>query len=137
MPTPSNLTVVRRFARALDHNDFAAAASCLSPDCRYVFKDETLVGPGAILKSYAENDEWARRVLDRVAYESRVSRRPDGTISVLFIDSIVHHGSSHRYRSRQEISIDAGGLIAGIVHRELPGEREKLEAFLARCGLRR
>ncbi len=137
MPFLSPLTVVRRFARALDRSDFAAAGRFLSPDCRYVFKEATLIGPDDILGSYAENDAWARRELDRVEYRSRVSPQADGTYAVLFIDRIARHGSCHEYRSRQEITLDERGTIAQIVHRELPGEREKLDAFLAGCGIRR
>jgi len=43
----------------------------------------------------------------------------------------------HRYRCRQEFTFGDDGRVIRIVHRELPGEREDLQAFLDRCGIQR
>lgn len=48
-----------------------------------------------------------------------------------FTDNLQHAGQRHLYRCRQGIRIDERGLVVEITHEELPGERERLEAFLA------
>ena len=130
------LTIAKRFAAALDRCDFDKAALYLSPDCRYRTRSEELVGPEAIMASYRDSAEWATGTLEQVVYENDVRKSGDDLI-ILFTDRIAHRGQAHEYRSRQHLTIDEKGKITRILHEELPGEREKLHAFLARLRVRR
>ncbi len=129
--------IAKRFAQALDRCDFAEAGRYLSSDCSYQTGHEELIGPQAILASYSESADWGSKTLDQVIYESEIEVGKDGSLSVLYLDKIIHGGLTHEYRCRQRLSIDDAGLIVGIVHEELPSEREKLNEFLARCGVSR
>jgi hypothetical protein len=120
--------VAARFAAALDADDFAAAGQLLAPDGRYEVRGEVLVGPGAILKSYREASEAARREFDRVTYSSRVIEATLWTATIEFADHIERAGVTHTFRSRQHLEVK-GGLITAIRHEDLPGEWEKLTEF--------
>lgn len=133
MPDPIN--VARRLAAALDRSDFVEAAACLAADCRYELATEEFTGPEAIIASYRASDEWGKRTLDRVEYKSQVEAAGDEII-VTYTDHITHKSETIEYRSRQHLIIN-DGLVTRIVHEELPGEREKLDEFFARQGIRR
>jgi hypothetical protein len=137
MESDTRFLKVQRFARALDRCDYVYAASCLSPECIYRAMDEELTGPNAILASYAKNAEWAEHVLERVVYDSQVKPETDGSMSILFVDRIFHGGHMHEYRCVQKVWLDEENRIVKIVHEELPGEWEKLNGFLAKCGIKR
>ncbi len=130
-------SIPRRFASALDRCDFAEAAGYLAPDCQYDVGHERLVGPDAIIASYRESAEWGSRTLDQVIYESEVQQDADGSFTVLYIDRITQHGETIEYRSHQHLWLNDSGRVVRIVHEELPGEREALDAFFARHRLRR
>jgi len=130
------LTIARHFASALDRCDFAEAAKYLAEDCQYQLGQETLVGPDSIIGSYRASAEWGSRTLDGVVYESEVTHDAN-SLDVLFIDRITHGGQTHEYRCLQHLWLNATGQIDSILHEELPGEREKLDEFFARCGISR
>ncbi|MBI3243132.1 MAG: nuclear transport factor 2 family protein [Chloroflexi bacterium] len=125
------------FAARLDANDFEAVKPLLAPDCRYDTTDQALTGPEAILKSYRENSEWAKATLELIDYESRVEESGEETAAVLFADHLTHHGLTHTYRCRQHLTFGPEMTIIRIEHEELPGEREKLDEFFERCGIKR
>jgi hypothetical protein len=120
--------VAARFAAALDADDFAAAGALLSPECRYEVRGEVLTGPEAILASYREASESARREFGRVTYSSCVIEATDTTAIIEFADHLERAGTAHTFRSRQHLEVTAGRVTA-IRHEDLPGEREKLAAF--------
>ena len=130
------IAIARHFAAALDRCDYEEAAHFISSECACSVGTETLVGPQAIIASYRESSDWGARVLDSVAYESSVRSVPVGA-RVRFVDHITHRGQSHTYRCHQYLEFDAGGLITHILHEEILGEREALDAFFTRCGIRR
>jgi SnoaL-like domain len=126
------------WSRALDAEDYAAARPLLAPDCVYDMPRGRLVGPDAILASYADVARWVARAFDEVRYESACDAPQDSTVSILFTDYLFKVGVRwHRHRCRQEITFSNDGLITRIVHRDLPGEAETLEEFLAACGIER
>jgi len=128
----------RRLARLLDEDDFPAARALLPDECVYDTARETLRGPEAIVESYRAASGWARRTFDEVRYESEVESVSGGTARVTFVDYLLKVGHGwHRYRCQQEFTVRADGRVAQIVHRELSGEREALEAFFAACGVER
>lgn len=130
--------VVERLAQALDADDFPAARALLADDCVYETGSETHHGLDEILASYAAASAWAHRVFDEVRYESAVEPVAGATATVSFTDYLLKAGGRwHRHRCRQEFTLGADGRIARIVHREIPGEREALEAYLLESGIER
>jgi hypothetical protein len=127
--------VVRGLARALDADDFEAAARHLSPACRYQARGEVLAGREQIIASYAGSSRWGREHLASLSYESEIEPPRGGEVPVLFIDHLTHGGRTHRYRCRQRFTVGEDGLVSLIVHEEIPGEREALEAFFRDCGV--
>lgn len=124
----------RGFARALDADDLAAARPYLDSDCHYQLRDETLRGPDAILESYRRASRMAQELFDDVAYASRVLAVKGDTAVVHYEDILTLDGETHVHNVRQRLAFGGDGLIAYIEHEDLPGERERLERFLARFG---
>lgn len=132
------LSRAQALAHALDFEDYATARGMISDDCVYELGERVLNGPDEILASYAESAAWVRRTLDDVRYESAVERLPDGRASVLYTDYLVLAGGRmHRHQCRQDLTIDEDGLVRRIEHRELPGERDTLNAFFDAAGIER
>jgi hypothetical protein len=133
----AQVEVVRKLARALDADDFVAAAGLIAPDCEYRARSETLVGREAIVASYASASRWAREHQVGVGYSSEIEPASGDEVPVLFIDDLVHLGRRHRYRCRQRFRVGEGGLVDRIVHEEIAGERPALEEFLRAGGIER
>ena len=126
------------WSRALDAEDYTAARPLIAPDCVYDSSRGRIVGPDAILASYADSATWVARAFDEVRYESACEPPRDASVSILFTDYLFKVGVRwHRHRCEQEIRFSNDGLITHIVHRDLPGEPETLAEFLAACGLQR
>ena len=137
MPIEKNIMeVARRFARALDRDDYETVRSMLAADCCYVARDETLFGRDAITASYRENSRLARALFDQVEYSSSVTESADGRdAGILFSDHLRHRGGEHIYKCLQIIGLNSDGLIRSIHHQELPGQRENLLQFCALNGI--
>ncbi len=138
---PSPQTVIATataFAAALDQDDFTAAGGLVADDCAYDTGREIRYGRAAILASYADATAWAHAKFDDVRYESEIENVAGTTATVRFTDYLVKAGGKfHRHRCRQELTVGPAGTIVRIVHREIAGERESLEAFLRTCGIER
>jgi hypothetical protein len=123
-------------AAALDAEDYATARGLIADACVYEAPRGQVTGAESIVASYADAGAWAKRTFSEVRYESRVEPVAEAIVAVEFIDYLLAGGFGwHRYRCRQEFTFGAGDRVVRIVHRELPGEREELNAYLARCGL--
>jgi len=130
--------IVGWLAAALDADDFAAARRWLADDCIYEGASETFRGSEAILTSYRDASGWAHRTFDEVRYESQVGAADGDTVPVTFTDYLLKAGVRwHRYRCQQEFTVGRDGKVARIVHRDLPGEREALDAYFQECGIER
>lgn len=138
-PTTSDaLAIVQRLAAALDADDFISARALLADQCLYLGATETRRGAEEIIASYADASAWAHRTFDEVRYASEVGPAAGTTVPVFFTDYLFKAGGRwHRYRCRQDFTVGAGGRIARIVHRDLPGEREALDAFFQENGIER
>ena len=139
MPAPAPelvLHVANSLARALDRNDFMTAAGWIAPDCLYEVRGETVVGATAILASYADSANWAMRKFDEVRYESEVGAPDQATVAVLYTDYLQKAGGRwHRHRCRQHLTVGDAGRVVRIVHEDLAGEPESLEAYFKECGI--
>lgn len=106
-------------------------------DCTYNIGDEPIVGREAIIDSYRRNGQWAGETFDHIDYESRIEMDEDGRVCITFIDDLHHAGQRHEYKCRQLVRVNKWGLIELIEHTEITGQRDELEAFLSRVGVKR
>lgn len=133
--TPAMETATR-LALALDREDYEGAAALLAPGCTYRIGTEAFEGPAAIVASYRENGEWVKRAIDAVEYESEVREDPGGAV-ITYRDRLEHAGRRHTHTCEQRIRVDGAGRVCEIEHRDLPGERESLDAFFTGTGVKR
>jgi hypothetical protein len=119
-----------QFAKALDQSDFESVIPLLAADCTYTISGSTLSGIEAIIASYQEADEWGKKNLDDVRYESKVEGN-----AITFIDFLSHKGKSHLHQCQQITTMNADGLICHIEHVELRGEREQVDEFFSSVGV--
>ena len=132
-----NLDVARRFASALDRDDFALAQALLSDDCVYHIREQTHTGAAAIIETYRAASEWAACAFDAIKYDSSIEALDDGRIAITFLDRLRHKGLAHKHRCRQIVTIDQAVRITRIEHEDLPGEPEAVQSFLDRVGITR
>jgi hypothetical protein len=131
------LSTARRFAAALDAEDYVALADLLTEVCEYVTPKGTLVGRQAITASYRNASTWAKRNIQRVEYESAVRLGKDANAVITFIDHLEHAGVHHTYECEQTVYLDTRGHVYRIIHHELPGQREAVDLFLRGIGVTR
>ena len=131
------LEAAKRFATALDDEDYVALEMLLSDDCKYDSPRGMLIGADAVIDSYGEAARWTKSSIQHVRYESTIRRGADDTAIVTFLDNFEHEGQRHTYRCEQHLHVDTRGRICRIVHIEIPGEREAVERFLDSIGVRR
>lgn len=124
-----------RFAKALDEDDFESAKAYLARSCRYLIGEKDLHGPEAIIQSFREGSDKAKRVFDHVDYGSEILGIDENSVTAQFTDLIKIKGQTLVYSSRQHLEFGGDGLIIRIVHEEIPGELEALEAILKRLGV--
>ncbi|MEO5617746.1 MAG: hypothetical protein ABIS67_08240 [Candidatus Eisenbacteria bacterium] len=138
-PTPELVTrVATGLAQALDRNDYIGAAEWIASDCVYQVRDEAIIGSAEILASYADTAEWARQQFDEIRNESEVGSPEGDTAPVLYTDYLMKvPGQWHRHRCRQHLTLGAEGRVIHILHEDLPGEVEALEAYFKVCGIER
>jgi ketosteroid isomerase-like protein len=129
--------VAEAFARALDADDYAAARPLLAPDCVYVIGDRRYDGPEAILESYRASSEKARAFFDEVVFDSTVTLLGDGRLAADYVDRLRIGERWLDHRARQILHVRPGDGIVRIEDEGIPGERERLDAFLAEAGSRR
>jgi hypothetical protein len=121
--------IARRFAAALDAEDYLAASQFLAEQCVYHLGNATIAGRDAIIGSYRANGESAKRRFESFEYVSDVETTGASDASITFTDRLRSGDHSHEFRCRQHLRIGLGGLVEEIVHEELPGERQRLEDF--------
>jgi len=122
-------------AHALDRDEFATAEAMLAAGCVYESPYGLLEGPAAIMASYRGNAESAVNKFDRIEYESRVDAIDDASARITYFDRITHKGKTHEFSCCQIVTVGDDGVIVRIVHEEIPGKREALNAFYAEIGV--
>jgi hypothetical protein len=120
---------VEAFAKALDAEDYIGARELVSDSCVYEIRGTLIKGGDAVIASYRENGEAGRKRFDNVFYESSVSLLGQDRARIDYTDIVNHEGGTHIHRCAQEVDFDESGKIVRVVHIDLPGEAEALEAF--------
>ena len=133
---PNVAEIARRFAGALDGEEYEAVRAMLAPDCRYEVPNRGPCRAGCHCLIVSRHSATARRLFDAVEYRSE----PDGIDSthrahpVFRIALRIKAGRTSINASRR-CRCNPDGLIAVIRHEELPEEREGLLEFCAACGV--
>ena len=128
---PTEVEIARKLARALDQEDYESARSWMEDDCVYEIRGETIVGADKIIASYRENAEAGRDRFDSVCFESSVSSIGDGRVRIDYTDIVTRSGDTLIHRCAQLVEFGESDQACRIVHEDLEGEREALEAFKA------
>lgn len=130
--------IASRFATALDGDDFAGLLPMLDDDVVYRIGNETHRGPSEVIASYRSGSELARRLFDRVEFSHRIiGTIAERTVRIDFSD-ILHVGDEQlEHHSIQDVVVGDDDRIESITDRPVAGERERVDAFMARHGLTR
>lgn len=129
------VAIAAAVAQALDADDFDAARLHLDEACEYTIGESRLVGPDAILASYAENTRRAHAAFEAVRYRSEPGAADGATVTMHYVDELEFGGERHVHQCRQHLTIGPGGRVVRIVHEEIPGEHDALVAFVERHGI--
>ena len=127
---------VKHYAKALDEDDFESAKVYLARNCQYSVGGKELHGPEAIIQSFREGSDKAKRLFDQVDFGSEILRVDGNRVTIQFTDLIQFKGQSLVYSSKQHLEFGEDGLIVRIVHEEIPGELEGLQALLKKLGVK-
>lgn len=126
---------VERLARALDDDDYRIAASTLAERVEYTIGERVLYGPIAVVASYREASEMAHRLFDGVGYGHEVVPTEDPhSFRIRYWDELTIAGETLTHRAEQHVTVAPDEGVVRITNVDLPGEREKVDEFLARHG---
>lgn len=129
---------VETLARGLDADDYLMAASALSDQVEYSIGGDVINGPVAVLASYREASEMAHRLFDGVVYGHEVNATDDPlSFRVSYSDELTVAGETLKYMAEQHVTVVPGDGVVRIFNVDLPGERERVDEFMARHGLSR
>ncbi len=134
----SPIELVEKLAEALDGDDYATAASVMADRVEYTIGDKHVSGADAVVGSYREASEMAHRLFDRVEYSHHVMPTDDAnTFRVSYSDTLTVAGETLNHMAEQHVTVSPDKGVVRIVNVEVPGEREKVDAFLERHSLTR
>lgn len=134
----SPIDYVETLAHALDADDYEAAAATMADNVVYTIGDRVLHGPEEIVASYRDASAMARRLFDEVGYDHEVFPTEDpNTFRVSYSDILTVGGETLAHMAEQHVTVSPGSGVVNIVNVDVPGEREKVDEFLARHGLSR
>ncbi len=136
MNAPRVRAQARRFASLLDADDFEGVRALISAGCVYQSGRGVHSGPEAIVLSYRDASRLARSKFDDVHYESEVVEADDRSALIEFRDILSVRDQRHVYSCRQRVSFGPDERVTRIEQIELPGERQRVEAFCAGVGLK-
>lgn len=129
-----SLETAERFARALDAENYTAAAALLSPGCEYTCRGTRYHGPAEIIETYRRSGESVQHDFDAATYESRCERLTQREALIHFVDRLTKSGQTFTFACQQLVEVDNSGQIVRIEHQDLPGQREALTEFKRKVG---
>jgi hypothetical protein len=132
----SPIEYVETLARALDADDYVAAASTMSESVEYTIGDQVIRGPEAVVASYRAASEMAHRLFDEVGYDHVVMPTDDpNSFRVSYSDVLTVGGETLTHAAEQRVTVLPAEGVVRIVNIDLPGERESVDQFLERHGI--
>ena len=135
MTNPAELA--GQLAEALDADDYVSAAATMAPEVVYRIGEETLIGPAEVVDSYRAASEMAHRLFDEVRYTHDVVPIDSTNFRILYGDILSVNGETLEHRAEQIVTVEDGRGVIAIQDAPVPGEKERVDAFLARHGLSR
>lgn len=116
---------------------FDEAAKMISPDCRYDYQGEILMGP-AVIRAFIESHERASRELDSIEYlPAKALEAGPGGVLVAVADKISLNGRNHTYNDRLRVKMEKlgnGWMVTELQHLPIAEERARLKEFLQAVG---
>ncbi len=122
------------FAKAVQRQDWDAAARLLAPDCSYFQIVRDVRGPQAIVECFQRDRKWGADQFDSVEQERSAAPGPDGRVSITCLYHVRHKGYSLTIKAEHVIELDDAGLIGRIEQVELASQANALFRFYARVG---
>lgn len=134
----SPIEYVEALARALDGDDYVTAASTMAERVEYTIGDQLINGPLAVVASYRASSEMARRLFDEVGYDHEVIPTDDPySFRVSYSDVLTVGDETLTHMAEQHVTVAPDEGVVRIINVDVPGEREKVDRFMARHGLER
>jgi hypothetical protein len=124
------IEIAEKFAQSLDAEDYEIASGLLSGECKYLCRGLLHIGPTAIIASYQDNGDAAERKFENVRYESVVIGMSDCAALIEFTDHLSLKGKHFTFQCEQVVEVGEDYLITRIEHRDIPGQRQALAAFM-------
>jgi len=128
--------VAERFASALDADDFLEAAHLLEEDCLYSTHGREIRGREHVMASFVEASDWAHAHLDKITYEHTLVHS-QAAATIRFVDIFEHRGQKVRHECLMHVDTGPNDRIRRLTLEDLPGERERVGAFLEAFGIKR
>ncbi|HVN68937.1 MAG TPA: hypothetical protein VMU38_04720 [Candidatus Binatia bacterium] len=125
---------VQAFAVALDAEDYETALALLEPAAAYHRDGQLISGAPAIVESFRKSAEWGRSKVDALEFSHEIDEALPSEI--VFIDIFRCENDALEIRHAMELTISQRGLISELRFVSTPGEREMLNEFLRRHGVR-
>jgi len=136
-PNEGSLDVAEQFASALDTDGFSEAARLLDEDCLYRTRGKEIRGREHVIDSFMEASKWAHSSLDKIVYEHTLDVQSEGAATIRFVDIFEHRGRQIVHACLMHVELGPNALIRRLTLEELPGERERVDAFLQAVGVKR
>ena len=134
----SPIEYVEALAQALDDDDYVTAASTMAEHVEYSIGDQLMYGPQAVVASYRASSEMARRLFDQVGFGHEVVPTDDPySFRVTYSDVLTVGDETLTHTAEQQVTVAPDEGVVRIINLDLPGEREKVDRFMARHGLER
>lgn len=126
------VSIVERFAQALDDEDYATAALCLDAGAEYDSGEKTILGVDDIIDSFRDAAERGRKTFDSVTFRHEISSQAQTDIR--FLDRLSRNGDTFELDHTMHLTISDRGTITHLRLTYPPGERERLRAFLEKSA---
>jgi hypothetical protein len=118
---------VRRFAEALDADNYVDAALLLRPDATYDTGTSVVEGSVNILNLFRQTSETGRARLDKLSFHHEIAEA--NPFAILFIDVLSIEDDDLTIKHTMHVRLAHDGLIEHLKLDALAGERDVVEQF--------
>lgn len=118
------------FGQYLDDDNFTEFVKILKHNCLYLINDCSYTDRQVISDLYENNMKEGKIKFDKLVWgKSKVKQISNNEFDIHFSDFLMKNGLEHNYNCKQRIIINDNLEVEKIVHMELEGEKEKLQAY--------
>jgi hypothetical protein len=123
--------VAEAFAESLCDEQWFEAGRQLAGAATYALRGRRVLGRRKIMALFRENAEWAREAFDAVEFAWEVVDVDGVSARLRFIDRLRLGERTHDHVSEELAEVNPEReLIMNLTHVDVPGEDERLRAFL-------